>query len=83
MRQTFPVGADWDTPDALEAVLRDSEDDDLVGSNKPGKWMRPAKCLELGRAARDFGTEEAENVISDMVGTLMHVMGLCAAEDCV
>uniref|UniRef100_A0A383VQN6 Uncharacterized protein n=1 Tax=Tetradesmus obliquus TaxID=3088 RepID=A0A383VQN6_TETOB len=59
----------WDIPTALEDVLKDSAADDHFKANLQGKWMRPAKCLDLGYRSRNFNNdiEEAENAIWDPV----------------
>jgi hypothetical protein len=71
--------AGWDIPEALAAVFRDSENDDIVDlTNKPGKWMRPAKCLKEGEKARDFFSQEEENAIwnSVRIHCRMHCVGM-------
>lgn len=76
----MPCAAGWDIPTALEDVLKDSAADDHFGANLQGKWMRPAKCLDLGYRSRNFNNdiEEAENAIWDPVSA-MHACAACAA----
>uniref|UniRef100_A0A383VRY8 Peptidase C1A papain C-terminal domain-containing protein n=1 Tax=Tetradesmus obliquus TaxID=3088 RepID=A0A383VRY8_TETOB len=59
----------WDIPAALEAVLKESQTDEAFNTSKPGLWMRPAQCLDLGYRGRNFGfpLEEAESTIWDPV----------------